>query len=120
MTGVDSRYKNGAPVERLFVDLAVGFTPLSASHSAAEVLGILSELFDQFDEIATQFGAHKVKTIGDAYVACCGAFDDEATPQEAATLAVRFALAMQAYAQLLAPVIRIAPDGYAVIRHTVR
>ena len=39
----------------------VGFTPLSASHSAAEVLGILGELFDQFDVLATQYGVHKVR-----------------------------------------------------------
>ena len=46
------------------------------------MLGILSELFDHFDELATEIGVHKVKTIGDAYVACCGAFDVGTTPEE--------------------------------------
>ena len=112
----------------------VGFTPLSASHSASEVLGILGELFDQFDVLATRYGVHKVrsclpatlassvggacpsrhislshrtphampslapvkvKTIGDAYVACCGAFSEEKNVTEAAARAVRFGLAMQ-------------------------
>ena len=42
----------------------VGFTPLSASHPPAEVLGIISDIFGQFDELADKYGVHKVKTIG--------------------------------------------------------
>ncbi|KAL1498553.1 hypothetical protein AB1Y20_013872 [Prymnesium parvum] len=74
----------------------VGFTPLSAFLSAKEILGILSELFDIFDELVEEHAVHKVKTIGDAYVACCGAFDQSESPAVAAERAVRFALAMQA------------------------
>ena len=36
----------------------------------------MSDLFDQFDDLAEKFGVHKIKTIGDAYVACAGAFGD--------------------------------------------
>ena len=38
----------------------VGFTPLSASRSAAEILQILSELFGTFDELSEAIGVHKV------------------------------------------------------------
>ena len=41
-----------------------------------QVLGFLSDLFMQFDELSVQHGVHKLKTIGDAYVVCAGAFDD--------------------------------------------
>lgn len=36
-----------------------------------------------------------MKTIGDAYVACCGAFGEKLSAERAAERAVRFALAMQ-------------------------
>ena len=84
----------------------VGFTPLSASRPPAEVLSILSDLFGVFDDLADKYGVQKVKTIGDAYVACAGAFPvpnklGDALPPvvdapgEAAERAVNMALAMQ-------------------------
>jgi hypothetical protein len=46
----------------------VGFTPLSAARGPSEVLAILGELFEEFDEQTEVHGVHKLKTIGDAYI----------------------------------------------------
>lgn len=54
----------------------VGFTPLSASRGPQEVLSILGELFYEFDQQTEIHGVHKLKTIGDAYIVCCGAFGE--------------------------------------------
>jgi class 3 adenylate cyclase len=53
-----------------------GFTAMSAIHPPEVVLGILSDMFAKFDMLASHYGVHKVKTIGDAYVAIGGAFND--------------------------------------------
>ena len=55
----------------LFADL-VGFTPLAARLSAAEVVRHLNEIFLRFDALAERHGIEKVKTIGDAYMAVGG------------------------------------------------
>ena len=73
----------------------VGFTPLSAARGPEEVLGILSELFADFDQAAERWGVHKVKTIGDAYIVCCGAFIQVDDPADAAKRVVNMALSMQ-------------------------
>ena len=70
----------------------VGFTPLSAARGPEEVLGILSELFADFDQAAERWGVHKVKTIGDAYIVCCGAFVCTDDQQEAARRIVNMAV----------------------------
>ena len=71
-----------------------GFTQLSASTPPEKVLGILSDLFGRFDRLASRFGVHKVKTIGDAYVAIGGAFSLTQDKPEAARRIVRMGLAM--------------------------
>ena len=53
-----------------------GFTAMSAIHPPEVVLGILSDMFAKFDMLASHYGVHKIKTIGDAYVAIGGAFND--------------------------------------------
>jgi class 3 adenylate cyclase len=60
-----------ADVTVLFADI-VGFTTLSASRPAAEVVEFLNNLFTRFDNAAREFGIEKIKTIGDAYMAVCG------------------------------------------------
>jgi len=60
-----------ADVTVLFADI-VGFTTLSASRPAAEVVEFLNNLFTRFDIAARDFGIEKIKTIGDAYMAVCG------------------------------------------------
>ncbi len=56
----------------LFGDL-VGFTPLAAELAPTEVVATLDELFTELDEIAQRHGVATIKTIGDAYMAVCGA-----------------------------------------------
>jgi class 3 adenylate cyclase len=60
-----------ANVTVLFGDL-VGFTVLSDTMSAAEVVDMLNGLFSRFDQLANELGIEKVKTIGDCYMAVCG------------------------------------------------
>lgn len=59
-------------VSVLFIDI-VGFTQFSAKLSAEEVIDILDIVFTRFDTICKKHGLEKIKTIGDAYMAVCGA-----------------------------------------------
>lgn len=63
-----------ANVTILFADF-VGFTQLSSRLSAPDLVGILSQVFAEFDKLALRFGVEKIKTIGDAYMAACGLFE---------------------------------------------
>ena len=55
----------------LFADI-VDFTPLVARMDPGDLVKALSALFTTFDELATQHGIEKIKTIGDAYMAASG------------------------------------------------
>lgn len=55
----------------LFSDLT-GFTKLSASLTAYEIVSVLNDLVTAFDEAAERYGMEKIKTIGDSYMAVCG------------------------------------------------
>ena len=55
----------------LFCDL-VGFTTLSAELTAGRTIDFLSKIFLAFDNLATEHGVEKIKTIGDAYMAAAG------------------------------------------------
>src|SRR5262249_6686049 len=52
----------------LFADL-IGFTKLSSQITASDLVGLLSGLFSEFDQLALKLGVEKIKTIGDAYMA---------------------------------------------------
>ena len=58
----------------VFADL-VDFTPMSERLPAAEVVGMLDELFSRFDALAERHGLEKIKTIGDCYMAAAGVPD---------------------------------------------
>ncbi|MBK7827398.1 adenylate/guanylate cyclase domain-containing protein [Nannocystis sp.] len=75
----------------LFADI-VGFTRMSERMPAAELVGVLDEIFARFDDLADAHGLEKIKTIGDAYMAAAGV--PEARPDHALA-AARMALAMQ-------------------------
>ena len=62
----------------LFSDL-VGFTKMSSSKTAEELVFLLNDLFKRFDTRATSLGLEKIKTIGDAYMVAGGlpTHDDE-------------------------------------------
>lgn len=64
----------------LFADI-VDFTPLSASLTASEVIALLSSLYSHFDDLVTERGLEKIKTMGDCYLAVGGLpepFEDHA------------------------------------------
>ncbi len=79
----------------LFADI-VGFTPLSASMPAGDVVDMLNEVFVIFDGILRKYGLEKIKTIGDCYMAAAGV----PSPREDHALAlVRAAQEMLAYSR---------------------
>ena len=55
----------------LFSDI-VGFTELSRTLPAVEVVGLLNEIFSAFDDLSEKHGLEKIKTIGDAYMVVGG------------------------------------------------
>ncbi len=55
----------------LFADI-VGFTELSAGISPQAVVGMLNRIFSSFDQLASDYGLEKIKTIGDAYMVVGG------------------------------------------------
>jgi guanylate cyclase len=55
----------------LFADV-VGFTPMSAGMSPAELVGLLDEVFTSFDGFVAELGLEKIKTVGDAYMVAAG------------------------------------------------
>lgn len=55
----------------LFADV-VGFTPMSAAMSPAELVGLLDEVFRRFDGFVAELGLEKIKTVGDEYMAAAG------------------------------------------------
>lgn len=58
----------------IFTDF-VGFTLISEKLSAEELVQEIDYCFKAFDDIANKFGLEKIKTIGDSYMAICGAPD---------------------------------------------
>ncbi|HUJ76711.1 MAG TPA: adenylate/guanylate cyclase domain-containing protein [bacterium] len=60
-----------AEVTVLFADI-VGFTRLSAGMPPQRVVDLLNGVFTAFDELVTQRGLEKIKTIGDAYMVAGG------------------------------------------------
>jgi adenylate cyclase len=76
----------------LFADI-VGFTAMAATMTADEVITMLSGLFTMFDDLVTERGLEKIKTIGDAYMAVGGLPDP--LPDHANRI-VDLAVAMQA------------------------
>ena len=54
----------------------VGFTVLSATMKPKMLMQLLGDLFKQFDELCELHSVQKLKTIGDAYIATCGAFGE--------------------------------------------
>jgi class 3 adenylate cyclase/CHASE3 domain sensor protein len=74
----------------LFADLA-GFTALSSTMVAVEIVEMLDLLFSRFDALACRFGLEKIKTIGDGYMVAGGVPDPRA---DHAAAVVEMAIAM--------------------------
>ena len=79
-------------VSIVFADL-VGFTSLSQRISAVELVAMLSRLFSAFDDLAELHRMHRIKTIGDAYMAAGGLGWDDGSRNPAQN-AADFAIAM--------------------------
>lgn len=86
-------------VSIVFSDL-VGFTELSRRMSAGELVGILNRLFSEFDRAADRYGMHKIKTIGDAYMAVGGVVG-ESGDRAPAICAAEFGCALHGIAERL-------------------
>jgi guanylate cyclase len=80
-------------VSVLFADM-VGSTVLASSLSPEEMVGLLNEVFTEFDEITIRHGVEKISTSGDNYLVAAGV--PEVQPDHAVAL-VRVALEMCAY-----------------------
>jgi guanylate cyclase len=55
----------------VFADV-VGFTPLAQRLLPAQMIGMLDQLFCEFDVLVERHGLEKIKTIGDCYMAAAG------------------------------------------------
>jgi len=55
----------------LFADV-VGFTPMSATMSPPELVGLLNSVFTSFDGFVEELGLEKIKTVGDEYMVAAG------------------------------------------------
>ena len=87
--------KNYDEVSVMFADIK-GFTTISEQMTAQNLVATLDMYFGAFDNITSEFGLEKIKTIGDAYL-CAGGLPNQAkgTPVEI----VKAALAMQQYVE---------------------
>jgi len=70
----------------------VGFSALSASMSAKQLVETLNEIYTEFDETAQRVGIEKIKTIGDAYLAVSGLDNNGCNHAE---IAAEFALSIR-------------------------
>lgn len=70
----------------LFADI-VGYTRLAGSVEPEVLLKMLTTIFRRFDEIMTEVGMEKIKTIGDAYMAAAGVPEACQRPEKCAAKA---------------------------------
>ncbi|KAJ3222971.1 hypothetical protein HK099_001689 [Clydaea vesicula] len=64
----------------LFADI-IGFTEFSSTVSTSQLISILSEIFAEFDTMATELDLEKIKTIGDCYEVA-GGLPDQANEEQ--------------------------------------
>ncbi|XP_018317057.1 adenylate cyclase 3 [Mycetomoellerius zeteki] len=64
-----SRHEN---VSILYADI-VGFTAISSTYSASELVKILNELFARFDQLSERYEQMRIKILGDCYYCISGA-----------------------------------------------
>ncbi len=65
---IAERYES---VSILFADV-VGFTPLSTTVEAAEMVNLLNEIYTHFDNVGDRYGLEKIRTMGDGYMVASG------------------------------------------------
>ena len=82
-----SRHEN---VSILFADI-VGFTAISSTCPAAELVRILNELFARFDKLSDKYHQLRIKILGDCYYCISGAPEERS---DHAVLCVHMGLSM--------------------------
>jgi adenylate cyclase len=78
-TEIAARLKDGSDkiadhfdeVTVLFADV-VGFTPMSATMTPADLVGLLDDIFSDIDDLVEKAGLEKIKTVGDEYMVAAG------------------------------------------------
>lgn len=58
-------------VSILFADI-VGFTQMSSTKTAEQLVEILNDLFERFDRLCGVYGCEKISTLGDCYYCVSG------------------------------------------------
>jgi guanylate cyclase len=58
-------------VSILFADV-VGFTPLSTTVEARQMVDLLNEIYTHFDNVIEKYGLEKIRTMGDGYMVASG------------------------------------------------
>lgn len=82
---------DGCPNATILFSDIVGFTAMSFTKSAEELVYLLNDLFTRFDQRALALGIEKIKTIGDAYMVAGGL---EGHGQEDAVKVIQMAIGM--------------------------
>jgi adenylate cyclase len=101
----------------LFADV-VDFTLFAERTPPDRVVGVLNEIFSEFDALAARHGVEKIKTIGDAYMVASGL--PEARPDHAEAMAAMAIDMRAAFARVCGPLavdlsIRIGMDSGPVV-----
>ncbi|MFN3650897.1 MAG: adenylate/guanylate cyclase domain-containing protein [Armatimonadota bacterium] len=63
----------------LFCDV-VGFTPFCERRTPEEVMAVLQELIEAYEELVLRYGMEKIKTIGDSFMATAGLLQPSENP----------------------------------------
>ncbi|MDX1956989.1 MAG: adenylate/guanylate cyclase domain-containing protein [Leptospiraceae bacterium] len=93
---IAERYENCTV---LFADI-VGFTDLSRTMSALEIVSILNVLFSAFDDLVEKYGLEKIKTIGDSYMVVGGIpEEDKLHAEKIASLALEMLEIAKSYSK---------------------
>ncbi len=94
----ESRIADAHQQVSIFFSDIIGFTHLSQHISAGELVSLLNDICVEYDRIARRHGIEKIKTIGDAYMAVCGApMPQENHAERAALFALDIAEFMKKY-----------------------
>ncbi len=88
-----SKPKVHQSVSILFSDFK-GFTNTASTIPAERLITELNDIFVNFDDIVEQNGVEKIKTIGDAYMAVSGLYDEN---ENHASKIIKAAIEMQQY-----------------------